>query len=88
MITHQPPKALESVLSPFLKWSSRSITILRFLLVGILVLLSVNRGLAKTYTVSNETEFNALPDLRAGDIVQMQSGTYGSLNKNIISTIT
>jgi hyaluronate lyase len=57
-------------------------------LVGTLSLLSVNRGLAKTYTVSNETEFNALPNLSAGDIVQMQSGTYGSLNKNIISTIT
>jgi hyaluronate lyase len=87
MITHQTPKALESVPSSFLKWSSRNITIFRFLLVGTLVLLSVNRGLAKTYTVSNENEFNALPDLRAGDIVQMQSGTYGSLNKNIISTI-
>jgi hyaluronate lyase len=44
--------------------------------------------MATTYTVSNETEFNALPNLKAGDIVQMQSGTYGSLNKNIISTIT
>jgi hypothetical protein len=44
--------------------------------------------MAATYTVSNETEFNALPSLKAGDIVQMQSGTYGSLNKNIISTIT
>ena len=43
--------------------------------------------MAATYTVSNATEFNALPDLKAGDIVQMQSGTYGSLNKNIKSLI-
>ena len=43
---------------------------------------------AKVYTVSNATEFNALPSLKAGDVVQLQSGTYGALNKNIISTIT
>jgi hyaluronate lyase len=43
---------------------------------------------AKVYTVSNATEFNALPSLKAGDVVQLQSGIYGALNKNIISTIT
>jgi len=51
------------------------------------VLFFVNCGLAVTYTVTNAADFNALPSLNAGDIVRMQSGTYGSLNKNIISTI-
>jgi hyaluronate lyase len=80
-------KALVSSVSPFLKWSPWIHSIFPFFLVGTLSLLSVNRGLAKTYTVSNETEFNALPNLSAGDIVQMQSGIYGSLNKTIVSTI-
>jgi len=57
-------------------------------LLGIsVVLFFVNCGLAVTYTVTNAADFNALPSLNAGDIVRMQSGTYGSLNKNIISTI-
>ena len=87
MIKRIALKSLAPISSPFLKWSPKIFSVFRFLLVGALVLLSVNRGLAKTYTVSNATEFNALPSLKAGDIVQMQSGTYGSLNKNIISTI-
>ena len=36
---------------------------------------------AKVYTVSNATDFNNLPRLNAGDVVQMNSGTYGALNK-------
>ncbi|NBS84120.1 MAG: hypothetical protein EBS59_05415, partial [Verrucomicrobia bacterium] len=87
MRSHPTPKVLASIESPTAEWSSWSNPIFRFLLLGTLFIFSVNRGLAKTYSVSNETEFNALPSLKAGDIVQMQSGTYGSLNKNIISTI-
>ncbi len=53
----------------------------RFVLVVSVVLFSVNGGLAVTYTVSSETEFNALPSLNAGDIIKIQSGTSGSINR-------
>jgi len=53
----------------------------RFILVIFVVLFSVNRVLAVTYTVSSETEFNALPSLNAGDIIKIQSGTPGSINR-------
>ena len=53
----------------------------RFVLVVSVVLFSVNCGLAVTYTVSSETEFNALPSLNAGDIIKIQSGTSGSINR-------
>jgi len=59
-----------------------------FLLIISAVLFSVNSGLAITYTVTNAADFNSLPSLNAGDIVKMQSGTYGSINKIITSTIT
>jgi parallel beta-helix repeat protein len=60
----------------------------RFLLIISAVLFSVNRGPAITYTVTNAASFNNLPDLNAGDIVEMRSGIYGSINKIITSTIT
>jgi len=56
-------------------------TFFRFVLVVFAVLFSLNRGLAVTYTVSSETEFNALPNLNAGDIIKIQSGTSGSINR-------
>ena len=65
------------------RWFSRN-----FLFWMIAVLELVSSLQARVYTVSNATEFNALPSLKAGDVVQLQSGTYGALNKNIISTIT
>jgi len=58
-----------------------------FLFIISTVLFFVNSGLAVTYTVSNAADFNALPSLNAGDIVKMQSGTYGTINKIITSTI-
>lgn len=42
---------------------------------------------AATYTVNNATDFNNLPRLNAGDVVQMNSGTYGAINKTLESTI-
>ncbi|MFM6171287.1 MAG: chondroitinase-B domain-containing protein, partial [Sphaerospermopsis kisseleviana] len=40
-----------------------------------------------TYTVNNATDFNNLPRLNAGDVVQMNSGTYGAINKTLESSI-
>jgi hyaluronate lyase len=59
-----------------------------FLLIISAVLFSVNSGLAITYTVTNAADFNSLPSLNAGDIVEMRSGIYGSINKIITSNIT
>jgi len=74
-MSQSPPKLLHRISKIYLAW--------------FVVLFAVISSLqAKVYTVSNATEFNALPTLKAGDVVQLQSGTYGALNKNIISTIT
>lgn len=43
---------------------------------------------AATYSVATAAEFNALPALAAGDVVMLQSGTYGALNKTLVSTIS
>jgi len=55
MISHQPPKALASIASSFLKWSSRNFTIFRFLSVGAFVFFSLS-----TTTLSATDEFDAL----------------------------
>ena len=44
--------------------------------------------MAATYTVNNATDFNNLPRLNAGDVVQMNSGTYGAINKTLESSIS
>ena len=44
--------------------------------------------MAATYTVGNATDFNNLPRLNAGDVVQMNSGTYGAINKTLESSIS
>lgn len=88
MSSHTISKTLALIVSLFLKWSPRIYSIFPFFLVGTLSLLSVNRGLAATYTVNNATDFNNLPRLNAGDVVQMNSGTYGAINKTLESSIS
>ena len=44
--------------------------------------------MAATYTVGNATDFNNLPRLNAGDVVQLNSGTYGAINKTLESSIS
>ncbi|MDA8975120.1 discoidin domain-containing protein [Akkermansiaceae bacterium] len=43
---------------------------------------------ATTYSVSNASDFNALPTLNAGDIVVLASGNYGALDKTLVSSIS
>ena len=43
---------------------------------------------AATYCVASAAQFNALPALNAGDAVVLQDGTYGALDKTIVSTIS
>ena len=52
------------------------------------LLLTEISGWAATYTVNNATDFNNLPRLNAGDVVQMNSGTYGAINKTLESSIS
>lgn len=54
-------------------------------LLAALLVLPVAR--AATHHVFNATDFNALPSLNSGDQVILHSGTYGALNKTLISTI-
>ena len=49
---------------------------------------AVFQGFAATYTVNNAADFNNLPRLNAGDVVQMNSGTYASINKTLESSIS
>ncbi|MCM2275340.1 MAG: polysaccharide lyase 6 family protein, partial [Candidatus Didemnitutus sp.] len=60
---------------------------IRSLLLATLLLASASSALAVTHTVNNAADFNALPSLNAGDVVVLNSGTYGSLNKTLVSTI-
>ena len=50
--------------------------------------LSAHLGVAAIYTVNSATDFNNLPQLRAGDVVKMNSGTYGAINKTLESSIS
>lgn len=59
----------------------------RSLLLATLLLAVTPFASAATYTVNNATDFNNLPTLNAGDVVIMNSGTYGSLNKTLVSSI-
>jgi hyaluronate lyase len=89
MISHQPLKALASIASPFLKWSPRTYSFFHLLCIGsVAFFFSAHRGLTATYTVNNATDFNNLPRLNAGDLVQMNSGTYGAINKTLESSIS
>ena len=89
MITHQTLKALASIASPFLRWSPKKFTFFHLVCIGSVVFFfSAHRGVAATYTVNNATDFNNLPRLNAGDVVQMNSGTYGALNKTLESSIS
>jgi len=47
----------------------------------ILLLLTNNKTEAKTYNITNATEYNALPELSAGDIVILSSNNYKNVNK-------
>ena len=58
---------------------SENSLLLSFSLCGSLIFLSLNSANAATYTVNNAADFNALPRLNAGDVVQMNSGTYGAI---------
>ncbi len=50
--------------------------------------LLANQALAKTYSVKNAIDFNALPLLNAGDLVILESGSYKALTKTLESTIS
>ncbi|MBJ7260201.1 MAG: hypothetical protein JHD33_11740, partial [Chthoniobacterales bacterium] len=50
--------------------------------------LLVQSALGATYTVNNATDFNNLPRLNAGDVVTLNSGTYGAINKTLESSIS
>ena len=76
------------IASSFLQWRARTHSFFRFLCCGSLIFLSLNSANAATYTVNNATDFNNLPRLNAGDVVQMNSGTYGAINKTLESSIS
>ena len=81
--------ALASIASSFLKWSSRINSFFHLIWIGsAFFFLSTYLGVAATYTVNNATDFNNLPRLNAGDVVQMNSGTYGAINKTLESSIS
>jgi hyaluronate lyase len=88
MIRHTIGKTLVLIASPFLKWRTRTYSFFRFIYFGSLIFLSLNSANAATYTVNNATDFNNLPRLNAGDVVQMNSGTYGAINKTLESSIS
>ena len=88
MICHTIGKTLVLIASPFLKWRMRTYSFFRFICFGSLIFLSLNSAKAATYTVNNATDFNNLPRLNAGDVVQMNSGTYGAINKTLESSIS
>lgn len=60
----------------------------RSLLLASLLLAVTPFASAATYTVNNASDFNNLPTLNAGDVVVMNSGSYGSLNKTLVSSIS
>ncbi len=57
------------------------------ILVSLAVFLAAAPLRAATHDVSTAAEFNALPALHAGDLVLLRSGSYGALNKTLVSTI-
>ncbi|MBJ7392137.1 MAG: hypothetical protein JHC85_11250, partial [Chthoniobacterales bacterium] len=48
----------------------------------------IQPAVSATYTVNNAPDFNSLPRLNAGDVVQLNSGTYGAINKTLESSIS
>ena len=82
-------KSLAPSSSAFLQWNPKTFTFFRLVCIGALAFFfSAHRGVAATYTVNNATDFNNLPRLNAGDVVQMNSGTYGAINKTLESSIS
>ncbi|NBS15221.1 MAG: hypothetical protein EBT57_10565, partial [Verrucomicrobia bacterium] len=68
---HSTRKVLASIDAPFFPWSSWSNFLIRWTGVGFLIFLSLTRAIAANYTVNNETDFNNLPRLNAGDVVTL-----------------
>jgi hyaluronate lyase len=89
MISHPTGNALALIAYPFLKWSPRKYSFFHLVCIAsVAFFFSAHRGVAATYTVNNATDFNNLPRLNAGDVVQMNSGTYGAINKTLESSIS
>ena len=89
MISHPTGNALALIAYPFLKWSPRKYSFFHLVCIAsVAFFFSAHRGVAATYTVNNATDFNNLPRLNAGDVVQMNSGTYGAINKILESSIS
>ena len=96
MITHQTLKALTSIASPFLKWSSRIFSISLFQGIALLSLLLVAHGMASDYYVDSATQFNSLLDkdnksfstLRAGDRVYLKGGHWSGLIATLTGSMT
>lgn len=96
MISHQPPMALASIASSFLKWSPRIFSISLFQGIALLSLLLVTHGMASDYYVDSATQFNSLFDkdnknfstLRAGDRVYLKAGNWGGLVATITGSMT
>ena len=61
--------------------------VLRLSLV-LLAALTASRLHAVTHIVTDESDFNALPTLNAGDEVILQAGNYGALDKTLVSSIS
>ena len=74
--------------APF--WSSpRALNFFHRISIGaVLFCLNLAGGFAATYTVNNATDFINLPRLNAGDVVTLNSGTYGAINKTLESSIS
>ena len=89
MISQTIGKTLVLIASPFWKWNPRTYLFFHLLCIGsVAFFFSAHRGIAATYTVNSATDFNNLPRLNAGDVVQMNSGTYGAINKTLESSIS
>ena len=89
MSSHTISKTLALIVSLFLKWSPRTCSFFHLVCIGsVAFFFSAHRGVAATYTVNNAADFNNLPRLNAGDVVQMNSGTYGAINKTLESSIS
>lgn len=58
------------------------------ILPALMALVLAAPAAAVTRHVYNATDFNNLPSLNAGDIVVLHSGTYGAINKTLVSTIS
>ena len=60
----------------------------RLCLAALAFVVLIQPAVSATYTVNNAPDFNNLPRLNAGDVVQLNSGTYGAINKTLESSIS